>query len=31
MTLNIDAGGFPGHDGGRWAPVSSNVVATWPK
>jgi len=32
MTLNIDVpGGFPGHDGGRWAPVSSNVVATWPK
>lgn len=21
---------FPGHDGGRWAPVPSRVVASWP-
>jgi sugar lactone lactonase YvrE len=23
--------GFPGHDGGRWAPVTSEVVASWPR
>jgi len=22
---------FPGHDGGHWAPVASEVVASWPK
>ena len=22
---------FPGHDGGRWAPVVSEVVASWPR
>jgi sugar lactone lactonase YvrE len=22
---------FPGHDGGRWAPVASEVVASWPQ
>ena len=22
---------FPGHDGGRWAPVATEVVASWPK
>src|SRR5690349_18891367 len=21
---------FPGHDGGRWAPVPAQVVASWP-
>jgi sugar lactone lactonase YvrE len=22
---------FPGHDGGHWAPVASEVVASWPR
>src|SRR5258708_13083426 len=24
-------GPFPGHDGGQWAPVASEVVASWPE
>jgi sugar lactone lactonase YvrE len=29
MTNPPDA--FPGHDGGHWAPVASEVVASWPQ
>ena len=28
-TIPPDA--FPGHDGGQWAPVASEVVASWPQ
>jgi sugar lactone lactonase YvrE len=26
----FEHGGWPGHDGGAWAPVPSRIVATWP-